>query len=271
MVSVHSGASTPSTLASATPSNIPVGFQSYATRSSTYPAQLSPSVSRRVVLHVEIHLRRGRHDEARALRDGRCDGRARRRPSPVGAARTPLLDDGRGLEPGVGDLLPADGPLAVASCTMACTRSMNGRVVAVGERLHFVAADVDVRPRRHRRQFAHHVVDEVVGDLLADAQRAEADLDARVERRRRAVAVQFRIRASAALVWPGMSISGTTVDVPRRRVRRRSRGTAPACSSRPAAADAPCCRRVRSGAASCRSRCASPGRPTGAGAARFSL
>ena len=49
-------------------------------------------------------------------------------------------------------------------------------------------------PGRDRGQLTDHVVDEVVRDVLGDAQRAEADVRAGVERRRDPVAVQLRVR-----------------------------------------------------------------------------
>ena len=70
-----------------------------------------------------------------------------------------------------------------------------------------VASDVSTRPLRtflktrgyavsgwrQGRNLAYHIVDKFVGDLLVDAEVAEADLDARVERRRDAVAVELSV------------------------------------------------------------------------------
>ncbi len=67
-------------------------------------------------------------------------------------------------------------------------------VLLGGERLHLVAADVKPGARRDRGDLAHDIVDERIGDVLLHAERAEPDLDARVQIARDAVAVQLGIR-----------------------------------------------------------------------------
>ncbi len=79
--------------------------------------------------------------------------------------------------------------------------------------MRLVAADVNVRARGQRGQLADHVVQEAVGDLLVDAQRAEADLDAGVERWGDAVAVQLRIRGQRGVGVAGQVDLRHDVDV----------------------------------------------------------
>ena len=67
------------------------------------------------------------------------------------------------------------------------------------ELLNLVAADVKVRSRRQRADFPYQIGDESVRDFLLDAESAEANVDAGVQRRRLAIAVQFRIRRKRSI------------------------------------------------------------------------
>src|SRR5690606_11340647 len=78
------------------------------------------------------------------------------------------------------------------------------------QRLHLVAAEVEVRSRRHRRDLADDVVDEAPGGVVV-AERAEADLDAGESAGALPSQVSSGYDDSAAFVCPGMSISGTIV------------------------------------------------------------
>ena len=87
----------------------------------------------RVVLHVEVgHERRRQHQLGPLAR--RPDGVA-------GGAVVPVLGDGGRQEPGLGDLLPADRPLAVRLDDPLHPLDEGG-VLLVAEGLHLVAADV---------------------------------------------------------------------------------------------------------------------------------
>ena len=74
-----------------------------------------------------------------------------------------------------------------------------------------VAADVKVLTRGQRGDFPDDVGDERVGDVLVDAERAESNVDARVQGGASPLQFNSGYEASAALVWLGMSISGTIV------------------------------------------------------------
>ena len=223
-VSDQSGASTPRIARSGTPAATVAGIPVVARRARRCTrAQCSRSDVRRVVLHVEIRAVGRRHDHLGALRHRL---RRRRRPA-ASAGRWSVGSSAAG---------------AISSQPIICLPcGLHDRLHALDERdvlrrrqrLHLVAADVEVRAGRQRRDLAHHVVDELVGDVLVDAERAEADLDAGVAAAG-ATPSQFSSAydASAALVWPGMSISGTIV-MKRSRAYATSPRTAPACRSRP--------------------------------------
>jgi hypothetical protein len=84
--------------------------------------------------------------------------------------------------------------------------------------MRLVAADVDVRPGRQRRDLADHVVQEAVRELLVDAERAEADVDPGVRRGRLAVAVETPIRREGRVDVAGHVDLGHDLDEPRLRV-----------------------------------------------------
>ena len=94
-----------------------------------------------------------------------------------------------------------------------------GEVVLGAGRVRLVAADVDVRAGREGRDLADDVVDEPVGQLLADAERAEADLDVRPGRRSDAVAVERRVGRERRVDVPRHVDLGHDVDEPVARVR----------------------------------------------------
>ena len=120
-----------------------------------------------------------------------------------------MLDDGGGTSV-AGAISPQ--PIGSLPCFYDRLRPLEKTAILVGrELLVLVTADVDPRTRRQRGQLADDVLDEGVGDLLVDAERAEADLDAGVERRGLPSQFSFGYDASAAFVWLGMSISGTIV------------------------------------------------------------
>ena len=65
--------------------------------------------------------------------------------------------------------------------------------------MRLVSADVDVRPGRERGQFADHVLQERIGDILADTQRFIRTGYAGVEGRRDPGAVQFGIGGQSGI------------------------------------------------------------------------
>ncbi len=87
-------------------------------------------------------------------------------------------------------LVPADERLAVlgGECGGA---GDEGEEVLVGRREGLVPAEVDVRARRQLDDLAHDVVEEFVGAVVRDAERAEPDLDSLVGCRRDAIAVEL--------------------------------------------------------------------------------
>ena len=163
------------------------------------------------VLHVEVRVIRRRHQDLVAARRRAGDVR-------VGSAEVPVLGDGRGRGRGLGDFVPAGDLLAVLGddrLNLAFERQVVGR----RRRMRLVAAEVEVRPGRDRRDFADHVVEELVRDRLAHAERAEADIGAGVQRRRDAVAVQLRVRRQRGVDVSWHVDLGHDGDVPRSRVR----------------------------------------------------
>ena len=104
-----------------------------------------------------------------------------------------VLDDGRRQHLAVDDLVPRDRGLAVPHDDGL--RPLHEPGVLVGRHLlDLVAGNVDVRPRRHRRQFPDHVVEELERDVFFEAEVAEADVDPGVERRRDTIAGELGIR-----------------------------------------------------------------------------
>ena len=121
------------------------------------------------------------------------------------------------MQPGPRGLLPPDHPLAVRAHD-GLDAAQEVHVVLGCGCPSLVTADVEVRPRRQRGDLPEDVVDEPVGQLLADAQRAEADLDARVEIGRDAVAIQLRVRRQGGIRMPRQVDLGHDGHVPGRGV-----------------------------------------------------
>src|SRR5207249_466340 len=76
-----------------------------------------------------------------------------------------------------------------------------------------IAANMDVGARRNRRQLANNVVDKLIRDLFVDAERAEADLDAGVERWRDIIAVQLGVGCQRGIGVPRQIYFGDNHDV----------------------------------------------------------
>ncbi len=147
------------------------GVRALHARRPVRPGQAEGGV--RVVLHVEVDGVGGRKDELRAVgheRLGRHVHAIRR-----GHEAPVLADRGVGeLGTGGARLVPGDRRLAEVGDDLARSRHELGEVVGIrAERL--VAAEVEVGAGRHRGEFAEHVGDEVVGGLVVDLQRREAD------------------------------------------------------------------------------------------------
>src|SRR5581483_5371635 len=121
------------------------------------------------------------------------------------------------VEPRTRDLVPPNHPLAVRGDDLLDAAD-EPDVVRRLRRRRLVAADVDERPGREPGELPDHVGDEVVDDRLADAERAEADVDARVERGRLAVARELRVGGEGRMDVAGHVDLGDDLDVPRRRV-----------------------------------------------------
>ena len=130
----------------------------------------------------------------------------------------PVLCDRRTVQAGARRLLPPDHPLAMRAHD-GLDAPEEVHVVLRRGGLRLVAADVEVRPGRQRSDLSDDVVDEPIGQLLTDAQRAEADLDTRVESGRDAVAAQLRVRRQRGVRVPGQVDLGHDGDVAGGRVR----------------------------------------------------
>ena len=189
-VSVHSGASTPSTSRSRTPSTKRRGVPrvGLARLDVAGPAQAEPVAGR--VLLVEVGAGRRRHHEPQApAHGGARELGSRRRPG----GRRPVLDD-RAARDGRGrDLLPAHD-LPAAAAHDARRPPDVARVVAGRGAVRLVAAEVEDRPGDQSGELGDDVAQEAVGHRLGRAERAEADRDARVERPGPAVAGQLGVR-----------------------------------------------------------------------------
>ena len=113
--------------------------------------------------------------------------------------------------------MPADHGLSVGGGDGACAVYKRQEVgLRRCERL--VTADVDPRAGGQLHQFGHDILDELVGALLADAQRGEPDLDALVERRSLAVAGQLRVGGERRIGMAGQIDLRHDGHVPARRV-----------------------------------------------------
>jgi hypothetical protein len=87
----------------------------------------------------------------------------------VGRVGAPELRDERRRRVHLCDVVPADGPLAGGADQREVLVLERG-IVGRGGRLCLVAADVDERAGGQRGQLVEHVLLELVGDVLVDAQ-----------------------------------------------------------------------------------------------------
>ena len=124
----------------------------------------------------------------------------------------PVLHDRPLRQARARDLLPADHPLAVAHDDRGDALDESD-VVRGRRRGRLVAADVEERPGRQRRDFAHDVLDELVGPLVRHVERAEADVGARVRLRRVARGRELRIRDERRVHVTGQIDLGNDDDV----------------------------------------------------------
>ncbi len=115
------------------------------------------------------------------------------------------------------DLLPAEHPLPAGADEPLHALHEEAVVDGVG-RQRLVAPDVQVRPGRQRRDLAEDVVDEGVGLLPPDAERAEAHLDARVRRGGPPVARELAVRRECGVHVSRHVDLGHDIDVALRRV-----------------------------------------------------
>ena len=109
-----------------------------------------------------------------------------------------MLGDRAGQELRLGDLFPADR-LFAAGLDDGLHPFDEVNVIGLADGLGFIPADVDIRPRRQRSQFADDVLQEGVGDILAGAQRNLRAGYAGVEIRRDPVAVQFGVGSQGGI------------------------------------------------------------------------
>ena len=160
------------------------------------------------VLHVEVGLRRRRHDQPGSLRDAP----ARELGAPPSAARSRYGGDSRARPPP----RRSSASRGAARCAVPgrrSTRSHRGRSSAPRPRRRGgTAAGVSFESSRTTSSTNAYV------SSLADAERAEADLDAGVRRRSAAVAGQTAVRRERGVHVPRHVDLGDDLDEPLPRV-----------------------------------------------------